>query len=503
MMRKFVTSWASVLCIFGLAGSAIAATVTPSSAADYIFSTPLFPASISGKVIGAPPEYYEPRGEDVEWLFEALEERLALESGEAPPASIYSIPQLGKWSLSETNRFYTWATAVDASGVTNVVVGYSLVTNAQHAGISVQNAQTMFSSMFYMIPALVSSGNSGYFDSDVALATSARAAYDSADHALFTNVSFTITYTNELFTTNVFFEMQMTNGATSVYTNRWTATYLAPVTNISTNVWEAVPLDYCHTGDGRFPRLDIGTSAYTPISQDIVSKLTNAYSVIRRANRLADDAAPTNMSPTTMYFRRLSYSEPGFSTNSVITTTNSSGVVKASYYLSGSWTKGWAWDNDENKYVEWSDSVFVSEDSTPTYLAHVPTRFKSSLVTTGNTERVEIEAAFAVVDFTYSSSHSVGEYPNIETVTDEDVRKICVVPILFEPLDTSLPVARGMVTLNSRSLCVSAASAAGVRGPPDADGYTPGERTSSTWLADVESVVLIYRTKPSSKFTGW
>ena len=121
MMIHHHNAMIAVLRLLFSAACAHAATVTPAAAAAYYFSTPLRPAHLHGEVMGSPPAYYIPRSEDFDWLRETTMEREAL-SSRADGLYAYNFgtnvvlrPEFGKWALSEANRFYRWATAVDAA----------------------------------------------------------------------------------------------------------------------------------------------------------------------------------------------------------------------------------------------------------------------------------------------------------------------------------------------------------------------------------------------------
>ena len=112
-----------------------AASVFPAAATNYIFTTPYRPAHVRGTVMGSPPAYYIPRSEDLDWLNEAVWERLALSGSEfAAPYNFGTNtvlrPEFGRWDLSETNRFYRWVTATDplnrASG-TSIPADYNSI----------------------------------------------------------------------------------------------------------------------------------------------------------------------------------------------------------------------------------------------------------------------------------------------------------------------------------------------------------------------------------------
>lgn len=488
-----------------------AASVSPSSAADYIFTTPLFPASIRGEVMGDPPAYYDVRGEDVDWMYEALEERFALINGRMQPRTSYLVPEFGTWALSETNRFYSWSTAVDASGSTNVVVGYNLVTNATRLALGRQDVSLfygMLAGLFWTTPLGYQTGASSgyrarYIDSTAPLQLTARVAYDYQSPPSFTNFNLSVAMTNSIVTNVTEITMPMTNGTTSVFTNRWTATFEYLATNTVTNVVEAVPLDYCHAGTGPFPgfpeALNIYTATYWARRYGFIGP---AYTALRSTKRLADEASPTNKAPPTIAFTRTIYEDQDGTYTHSETTTNSSAAAGTSHLVSGRCTKKFIKNADTGEFEEYDDTD-VYGARIESYTAHVPTRFTSEVITTGQTARVEIAAAFAVCEITYSTEHQAGSNTNLYWVSDTNVNKVVVVPISSPSLDTSLTVSRAMVTLSSQGLCASAATAAGVPSPPDATAFSPPVGTYQSWSMDCDSVVLIYTIHPTSKFADW
>jgi hypothetical protein len=500
----------AVVRLLSAALSVGAASVTPSSAAGYIFTTPLFPGSIRGEVMGNPPAYYDVRCEDIDWLFEAYTERLSLIYGIMPYQQTHLDPSFGKWPLAATNNFFQWTTAVDAAGDKNVVVGYSLVTNAPQFS-SIQDIYSAYGQMadtFRRDKLAYDIGNNSYrqryIDSDAELSGSARAAYDFSSPNYFTNVTFSVVLTNSLVTNATYILMPMTNGTTSVFTNRWTAEFEYVSTNAVTNVVEACPLDYCHVSEGQFPccpgLIELETALIRPRRDGVTAQM---YDALRSAVRLAEESAPTNVAPGIIKYHLFEYNEVGFSTNGTSTVVDTNEHYNAYYSLSGEHPKHYSWNTETREYEVFYD-IDTYEQRTPAYQAIVPTRFSSDIVSTGGTERVEIEAAFAVVKFMYTLQHQEGGRTNLHLVTDSFIYKITVVPITFKKeLDLSEPVARAFVTLNSISLCAESAAANSVNFPQNPSGYTSDYGVYEYWSADCTKVVIIYRTHPSSKFSSW
>ena len=483
-----------------------AASVTPSAATDYIFTTPLFPASIRGEVMGDPPAYYDARGEDVDWMFEAFEERFALISGEVPSQTTHLRPSFGKWNLSATNIFYRWSTAVDASGTTNVVVGYSLMTNAPRFSLERQDVVTLYNNLPFAFWSRVLGYETGastdyrsrYLDGAAALATAARVAYDQYDVPLFTNVTYLVSYTNMVATNVSAIVMAMTNGTESVFTNKWTATFEFASTNAVTNVVEACPLDYCHALPGPFPGFPNAAAFDAAIMRPRRNGVTaQMYDALRAAVRLADDVSVTNLSPPQVVYSHQIYEDDLGRIETSGTTTNSTGFAGCSYEVDGVHERTY-----QNRVMY--PHLAVSESRTPEYQAAAPTRFSSGVVTTGGTVRVEIDAAFAVVEFQYFAAHQEGDATNLTWATDSAIDKIVVVPIEGAVIDVSQDVAVARVNLDAMALCASSASAAGAPSlPEDVSAYSPALGNRAQWVANCSRIVVIYSTKPSSKFSSW
>lgn len=515
---------APICCACLCARTAPAATVTPSAATNYYFSTPTFPAHIRGEVMGDPPAYRTPRSEDADWLVEAIRERTALARGEffAPNTSLR--PEFGKWNLAETNRFYRWSTAVDAAGVTNVVVGYHLVTNSPPAhgyGNRPPTVRDFYIYTFTELEWLASPGFRGgvgngvtvrFLDGGASLSTAARDCYDWGNPHTFTNINvYSLPYLTSA-VTNSFstLEVPMTNGTVSVHTNSWSVSTHPRSRVTVTNVWEEIPLDYCHAGTGMFPAYTNANadSGYFLYPEDTPStrpgSVTRLYELLRGMVRLSDQAATTNRAPPKVHCRRYDSNFTGGASGGAPTiSTNSTGYVGAEYEVSGYLGKRYSWNSSTAEYDEWA-TLDVSEWVTPSYDAIAPTRFRSAVVTTGGTTRVTIKAAYAVVRFKQYAERQEGTIPNLRWNPTVDIDRCVVVPLPSPSLDLSQPVACARVTIDAKSLCTAAAAACGATTPPqNAESYVPSLGTGGSWSAECSSIVLIYRLHPTSKFTDW
>ncbi len=501
----------AVVRLLSAALSVGAASVTPSSASDYIFTTPLFPDSIRGEVMGDPPAYFDPRGEDIDWLFEAFMERHALINGRMWDPLTHTKPSFGEWPLSDTNNFYRWSTAVNASCATNIVVGYNLVTNAPRFSIGNQDvklAYELFCEEFFGLNKLgyqtgqFNGYQNHYLDGDAPLISAARVMRDYYDYPMFTNENHSIRTTLQTVTNVSYIVMPMTNGTTSVFTNTWTAPYYHLVTNSITNVIAAFAIDYCHAGDGPFPGFPNETAFYNGLRSRRDGDLSVMYDALRAAVRLADETSTTNL---VKYVHGSASSYEDEDGTIIYPWSASTNLTQtAEYSISGDHTVlAYSWNEDSHAYDVYY-RVYVTENVTEAYEAIAPTRFKSDLVTTGGVVRVEIEAAFAVVEFYYRKWHEEWTAANSDNVLDVDIYKLVIVPLQSHSLDLAHKDALARIQIDAKDLLMKAAAASGAPEPPrSAEEYVPPKSEIHIWSVECKGIVLIYRTHPSSKFSSW
>lgn len=496
-----------------------AASVIPDAATNYYFTTPLRPVHIRGLVMGSPPAYYVPRSEDFDWLNEAYMERVALSSHDSYyfGSSTILVPEFGKWNLSETNRFDRWVTAVDAAGVTNVVIGYNLVTNAPTSNGS-PGGQYEFGTYIPgawpdpILPGVAARtfynpthDPYGFLDPDVQLVTQSR----TYDLAYFTNVYTVASYTNVVTNSFSTIEMPMTNGTVSVYTNRWEAERTIPVNVACTNVMTLYAIDYCHVGDGPFPGY---TNAPPPLitHHHVPTVLSNDYAALRGTLRLADpDPWITNAPPSDIVGKY--YFTDRNTVSGTYTNRNDTGY-HFTYWIRGSKERIWKeLSPGTNAYERIWYTVSEEKFTIPqTRDITVRTRFPSAVVTTGGVARVSLEAAFAYVWFNYSK-HQIGTPVPEDGDAGVDVQEMDVTKHVVLRLNASMPLDhRGEIsclrlTLNAKNLLDSAASAIqGVPTPPqNAATFSPPEWHECSWTMKLDGIVLIYRIHPTSKFTDW
>ena len=434
-MKNIIYIFLIALCTACFAGYF---EVPQRTAADYIFTLPLLTNGIQGKVIDPSEPYGAIRSEDVDWIHEALAERYSLQGGD-----------------------------------------FAVRRPGTGARISVDNS--------WISPIGWVDSPDAWLDPAAPLLTGVRLSPYAGVPDL-TNVVVRSTYTNAVSNAFSVVEMPMTNGTVSVWTNKWSADVLLPSTETVTNVHEWTPLDLCHGVAGEpfpmytnTPRVSYGTldRAFRRIPS--AQSISNAYAVLRGTKRLADvgvlwtnhvlyveeDAYGGNGAPT--YHR----------TNSV-----SSFISGARYQLSASCQTNGYWSTLENHVIP--------------FTADIPTRFYSSLVTTGGANRVSIEAAFVYLYFSYFFRDD--RRPDSSRI----VQTNAILRLSSPSLDTSGERARVMVALDIKACCSAVAEAAGCPAVPSAGVmYAAPIGEHHAWDADEEGCVIIYSIAPSVKLPDW
>jgi len=523
-----MTKLIPALCAFALFAphGLRAAAAYPSAASNYVFTTPLRPAHIRGLVMGSPPAYYVPRSEDVDWLNEAIAERLALAgSWELHSTNTVLRPEVGKWELSETNRFYKWVTAIDAAGVTNVVVGYNLVTNspptsgspsASYAGESGPDFRFIGTADYFWNPAGSADYHLRYLAANAPLVANAKPYRHTTYTNIYTLAGFTNGWTNATSTIT----MAMTNGTVSVHTNEWAAWRVFPTEFIYTNVFGSTVLDACHAVDTFFP----GYTNVPPLVRTWCSvpvAISNDYAMLRGAVRLAEELyVPTNAPEkwvvnerqrgdayTNDLYESIADIIPWHWTNSTTSvSTNLDYSDWCEYELSmlhSSWKTTVLYkETDSQGYVRIKSKdvteYTISNTETKQFedTAIFETRFPSDVVTTGGTMRVGVDAMYAAVRFYYENYCTTNYEDGASLLTNVVVR------LAGPELDVSGSNTTARVLINSRAICEAAAQAAGVPAPPDVSG-DPGAQRTKKWSISRLGFVIIYRTHPTSKLDGW
>lgn len=489
MMKKLLKICEIVYGVCLCATTALAATVTPASATNYYFSTPLRPGAIRGEVMVSTPTYYVPRSEDIDWIAEAYGERAALNgSYSRPGSSTFLLPSFGTWDLAETNRFYKYVTAVDPAGVTNIVIGYNLVTNSPPSGYSPGpylgsgvRAGTLASYLWNP-----TADRHSFLEPSAQLVEDAR-VFEGGSH-YYTNVYYVSGFDFSETNAASVVEMPMTNGTVSVYTNKWYEPVNTPVSTPFTNVIGYLIIDFCHTGVGIFPCYT-NVPPMTPAYHSMPEVLSNDYAAVRGAVRLADFESDLNTYPTPEFRLSRTYldgaEEPPLRTNRNYT---------SKYYYSFSGTGLQWWDGDSQTYIPHTEV----EERYTLPLAHnttLVTRFSPWAVTTGGVERVSVEAAYVEAECFYGPPSQSGLSDQFYAVLRVDAPERLTVT----PSNTCVTV-----TLNARNLADRAFSAAGKPAiPQDLTAYELDPDYAESWSFDAHYFILIYRIHPTTKFDDW
>ena len=310
---------------------------------------------------------------------------------------------------------------------------------------------------------LAFSGNS-WLDGGAPLLDGVR-LYD--DFPQTTNVYAHVTYTNGYTNAVSYITQPMTNGTVSVFTNSWSQARFYPVTNTVTNVHQWVSLDLCHGVDGvpfpaysnntRFAQLT-GSEPWARFPS--LRTIANAREVLRGTVRLAD----VDFSATNEVTRVLLQQYDNLS----VTTNSAYGTPE--YELS-------AWDIRGEEY------------HVPQYTARIPTRFDSSLVTTGGVIRVSIAAVYMKVYYSFAPPVTNGS---------------AMVRLTRAWMDLSGEKLVVCVPIDLKSICSTVAVAAGYPAVPTAGvSYRAPSNTKCHWLLTGFSYTIVYRISPSVKLPGW
>ncbi len=287
----------------------------------------------------------------------------------------------------------------------------------------------------------------------------------------YAQTSYTNGWTNALSTIS----MPMTNGVVSVFTNSWRQQKLFPVTSVMTNVHVWDDVDYCHGLDGvPFPAysnvnlLSWGYFGETFSQFPTVGSIAHAREILRGTRRLADKD---------MFFTNETYTvsdERYRSSGSTMTITNVVGGCR---------------------YVFRAGHDLSSRTRMPPFTADVATRFSARLITTGNVNRVAVEAAYATGSFTYSRLRG----NNVEQLLNTNA----VVRLENPVLDISGEEAFCRVRIDAEELCAMCAAAAGCEWPPESINYYTSDGVSTYWRFNVDDFTIIYSVSPSVKLPDW
>lgn len=414
-------------------------SVPQTSAADYIFTIPVQTNHIRGFVIDPTNHYGVIRSEDVSWIWEAWYERSAILGG-----STNGIPH--------------------QTGV--------------KAKVELDNAE---------IPVLDrGSYASGWLDADAPLLSSVR---------LFNGVPVTTnvcidTWTNYLSiystTTSVsVITMPMANGATSVFTNRWTARKVTDPNAPTTNTYTWSYIDLCHgVADAPFPGCTNAPSyawnyprgfLETYGAMPTAASFAHAYAILKETKRLADNLLFwTNTPPFT-----------------ITTETYDSGSSTYGPYVSTNYLGGFEFSAQVSH-----DGAEITRPVAPAS-ATVQSRFSPALNSLGGSTRISIEAAYAVCSFYYY------HYNGSSTVSSTNCYAIVPIAATLDADTSGRYLCAKTSSLDTYSLCSQCASAAGATSPPLVATARESEHTTKFWNLSLYCIVLFYRITPAARLPDW
>lgn len=434
----------AILAVSPALTPAHAVTVTPATAADYIFHRPVLTNNIRGVVMGWPPAYRVIRSEDVDWILEAWEERAAIRSGSTNRNNRAVGATVKRDDLADISTFWNGWPREDEGWLDGSVELATARVPFSHWG------QVTTNIWLYEDTASITNIPETYYDIGVSKSN-----------------GFTV------------ITMPLTNGTLSVFTNRWTWEYAdkEKVFVTATNIHTWTHLDWCQAdpsapfpGNMDAPRLNWSGSL---IEFPTVSAVSNAYQNLRSTSRLADiDCLETNHCATIYSTQR----------NGVLSRPITNANQTLSYYLSlYASTNGQSYSGTE------------TAQHTP-YVAHVPTRFKSYINTIGGSQRVELEAAYAPVSLDYYFRDGFHRSPTESVMTNVMIR------ISDATLDMSGDTIYVHVPYNARQLCTLAATAVDLP-PVPSDGvmHRPDDGETFEWECKSLGFVFIYRISPSVK----
>jgi len=476
------------------------ATVPQNSATNYFFTWPDRPGQIKGKVMGDPPAYGVMRSEDVSWIKEAYAERNAMPYGWRSTRRL-DIPEFGRWPMSETNGYAKWTTAVfleSGALVTNIVARYRSTTNElaellpridgrrlpePPAASSMDLWLSLDDDDYAADMNYISVQSFPYVTNVTTVVTTNWPSYWIDDQW----IKHGNTRTNESYIT-----MAMTNGTTSVHTNRWTETLpheeRTELTNVVQLTWldlvfksnrvvhPAYPAGYVVANNAQTPRNMGGPFRAATILQ--------WYKVLRQMKRLS--AGFLSFSTTNRIYRKIVDWGDYYGPDPVTTVhTNYRGGV-----LFGNKTvnqRKWSLLDDEK--VEGRMSVNV-----PLGPVKYETLFGSATnVLAGGHNRIKSLTAYAAV------SCDANIYPNDSD--PEELHSLCVKRLGAATLEGQADgQMKFSLTVDAESVIDAAMSTVG--GMPGV-GSGPGFYGRAYYNGSIVGVICILEIDPWTKLPGW
>lgn len=274
-----------------LAALAAAAASSPIAGTNDFTFTRVTYTNISGTVMGDTGDYRTMRYEDLAWLREAIEERLAFTHDRfdftTNAANSYTRWEFGRWDSDATNGTEASIQAF-VDGTTQTVARAWAVTNLfLPKGVRLDPAGSRAIGERVVETGLLA----GRFSSPTnELVTSPTVGmipgrYDQTSVVDRTELVVSVTQRLE------FVRHSLTNGTEEVHTNK--VYYLATnrVRHVSTNIWSASALDLC-AKSGRFAFADAHDVGLSGLFRS--SSVTNAYRMVREAYRPVVNLYATN-----------------------------------------------------------------------------------------------------------------------------------------------------------------------------------------------------------------
>lgn len=514
--------------------AAYAASVPQTSADKYYFTIPRHPAGIKGVVMGT-PAYRVMRSEDISWIEEAKRERQALMGlWLSAGTTVLDVPEFGKWPVSATatNGYTKWVTATfyeNGALTTNIVARYRTETN---------NLSTTMMKIGSSSDGIIKKGNFasaddvwGYLDPSATNTISSSQVQEiegNWDWPMITNVTETVStnwsgvYRDETgwhrseITNVTYVTMAMTNGTTSVHTNKWVEAVpreeRQSVTNVVELSWGLLVFD------NRSPKFLMRESP--PLKGLFKSAaITNCYPILRDAKRILRPAYFGTVSNTSVYATQGMWSDSEDdgpeSTNATTRTEDWRGVCSKSF----SSTRSEAWyviPEAEDEYQTWDNNGRVGSVGSPSagITAIVDLGIENWVVFTGGVRRVEKVEVFAGFTTEYKEMDHAYDYSSGESQDRSlDVKKAVLLKVgetstIEEGAEGNAVCA---ISFNAEALCDTAMSAAG-HSFQDFGWYPalyyetpkPGTAYSNrSYEASLQWLGVIIHVRPWTSLPGW
>lgn len=522
-----------------LAALAAAAASSPIAGTNDFTFTRVTYTNISGTVMGDAGDYRTMRYEDLAWLQEAVEERLAFTHDRfdftTNAANSYTRWEFGRWDADATNGTEASIQAF-VDGMTQTVARAWAVTNLfLPRGVRLDPAGSRdIGKRFIKTGELA-----GLFSSPTNELVTSPTVWMIPDRGVKTNVvdrtDLVVSVTNRL----EFVRHALTNGTEEVHTNK--VYYLATnrVRHVSTNYWNVSGIDLC-AKSGRFAFTDAHSVGLSGLFRS--SSVTDAYRMVREADRPVVNLYATNaqLSSVSHAHKDKEYTavptesdpwdglymwdDPWQSSGSETFTNGTLSLEVHGYAIRTRKTYRYRkYDKDDgdelklDEVVEENDYLDVQTPIAPDGL-HVRAPFRLSVVTAGGREgspRVAGGDFFLVASVDGSVERSERRETTVEMAV---TNAVAIVPVSAEidlggdPRDMAVFRVGGDLA----ELLWTAADAAGIRMPtslggldapsPPPLGDDEGSASSGRYYdltVEPKYVIGVLRLDPTTKLEGW